>query len=116
MTFSRPLDREVDVDVGHADAVGVEEALEQQVVGEGIEVGDAQQVGHQRAGGRAPPRAHRDAGLLGVAHEVPHDEEVGRKAHLLDDGQLHLQPLAHLGRTARRRSGATRPFSHCSRR
>ena len=45
---------EVHVDVGHGDAARVEEALEQQVVADGVEVGDAQAVGH-RAPGRAPP-------------------------------------------------------------
>ncbi len=90
--------REVDVDVGHADAVGVEEALEQQVVADGVEIGDAQQVGDQGAGGRAPARAHGDARLFRVADEVPDDEEVGREAHLLDHGQLALQPLADLRR------------------
>ena len=52
---------EVDVEVGHRDALGVEEALEEQVVGDGIEVGDAQRVGHERAGAGAAARAHRDA-------------------------------------------------------
>ena len=33
---------EVDVDVGHRRALGVEEALEQQTVRDGIDVGDAQ--------------------------------------------------------------------------
>ena len=103
------LHREIDVDVGHADAVRVEEALEQQVVGQGVEVGDAQQIGHDGARRRTPARAHGDAVALGVVHEVPDDEEVGRETHLLDDGQLHLQALPHLG--ARVGTVATRqPF------
>src|SRR2546429_8631829 len=40
---------EVDVEIGHRDALGIQEALEQQVVLERIEVGDRQTVGHQRA-------------------------------------------------------------------
>ena len=51
--------REVDVDVGHRLAARVEEALEQQVVADRVDVGDAQRVGHQRAGGRAAARARR---------------------------------------------------------
>ncbi len=54
---------EVDVDVGHADALGIEEALEQQVVAQRVDVGDAQRVGDQRAGGRAAPGPDRDAAL-----------------------------------------------------
>jgi hypothetical protein len=42
---------EVDVDVGHRRAFGVEEPLEQQPVGNRVDVGDAERVGHQRSGG-----------------------------------------------------------------
>jgi hypothetical protein len=44
---------EVDVDVGHADALGVEEALEQQAVLERVDVGDARR---SRPGCRRPSR------------------------------------------------------------
>ena len=45
---------EVDVEVGHRRALGVEEALEEQSVLERAQVGDAQGVGRDRAG--AGPR------------------------------------------------------------
>jgi hypothetical protein len=45
-----PLHAEVDVEVGHGDAFGVEEALEQQVVLDGVQVGDFEGVGHQGPG------------------------------------------------------------------
>ncbi len=88
-----PAHREVDVDVGHRFAAGVEEALEQQVVGERVEIGDLQAVGDDRAGRRAAPRTDRDAVLLRVADEVPDDQEVGGEAHLLDHPELELKPL-----------------------
>ncbi len=88
-TFSRPYLRgdvvddlaapalaEVDVDVGQRDALGVEEALEDQVVLDRIDVGDAEAVGDEAAGGRAAARPDRDALLAGVADEVPDDQEV----------------------------------------
>ena len=50
---------EVDVDVGHRRALGVEEPLEQQPVLDRVDVGDAQRVGHQRTGGRAAAGADR---------------------------------------------------------
>ena len=84
---------EVHVDVGHRHARRVEEALEQQVVLDGIEVGDAQRVGHRAAGRRAAPRTHADVRLAGVADEVPHDEEVRAEPHVGDDLQLVGQPL-----------------------
>ena len=67
---------EVDVDIGQRHALGVEEALEQQVVVDRVDVGDAQAVGDEAAGGRAAARADRNAVLAGVADEVPDDEEV----------------------------------------
>ena len=45
---------EVDVDVGHRHAVGVEEALERQAVVDGVDRGDAERVGHDRARARDP--------------------------------------------------------------
>ena len=42
-----PVLAEVDVEVRHRDALGIEEALEQKVEPEGIEVGDRQRVSHQ---------------------------------------------------------------------
>ena len=102
-------DREVDVDVRHRFAAGVEEALEEQVVGERVEVGDVERVGDDRAGRRAAARADGDAVLLGVADEVPDDQEVGGEAHLLDHPELELEPLDRLGRAAGRRSGRAAP-------
>ena len=92
------LDREVDVDVRHRHALGVQEALEQQVVGERVDLGDVERVGDDRAGRRAAPGPDRDARVLGELDEVPDDQEVAREAHVLDHGELHLEPLDRLGR------------------
>ncbi len=87
---------EVDVDVWHRDPLGVEEALEQQLVAQRVHVGDLQAVRHDRAGRRAAPGAHGDAVLLGVLDEVPDDQEVGVEAHALDHAELHLHALHRL--------------------
>ena len=84
---------EVDVDVRHRDALGVQEALEQQVVGERIDVRDLQRVGDDAAGRGAAARADRDPVGLGVVDEVPDDQEVGVEAHRVDHAELHLHPL-----------------------
>ena len=55
------LHAEVDVEVRHRDAFGIQEALEQQVVLDRIEIGDAERIGHQRAGAGAAARTHRHA-------------------------------------------------------
>ena len=85
---------EVHVDIGQGDALGVEEALEKQIVGQGVQVGDAQRPGHQRTGGRTAARAHGDAVVLGPVDELLHDEEVAGEAHLKDDLELVLQAVA----------------------
>ena len=56
---------EVHVDVGHRHAARVQEALEEQVVADRVEVGDAQAVGDRAAGGRAAAGADPDLGARG---------------------------------------------------
>ncbi len=89
-----PVLAEVDVEVRHRDAVGVQEALEQQVEAKRIEVGDLQRIGDEGASARAAAGTNRDPLLLRPADEVRHDQEVAGKAHPLDDGQLEIEPLA----------------------
>ena len=52
---------EVDVDVGHRDAVGVQEALEEEVVAQRVDVRDPERPGDERAGG-----ASRGPGPTGI--------------------------------------------------
>ena len=90
---------EVDVDVGHGDAVGVEEPLEEEIVLERIDVGDPKRVGHRRAGRRAAPRPHPHPALLARgADVVADDEEVAGEAHQLDRPELELEPRADVVR------------------
>ena len=46
---------EVDVEVGHRDPLGVQEALEQQRVFERVQIGDLERIGDQRAGPEPRP-------------------------------------------------------------
>ncbi len=87
---------EVDVDVGHGHALGIEEALEDEPVGQRVEVGDAHRVGDDRAGGRAAARADRDAVVLRPHDEVRDHQEVGREPHLADDLDLVVGLLTAL--------------------
>ena len=80
---------EVQVEVGHGDAAGVEEALEDQVVLERVDAGDARAVGDERAGARAahvPP----DVAAAGKVAQVGHDQEVDVEAHLVDDRAVRV--------------------------
>ncbi len=84
---------EVDVDIGHRGAFGVEEPLEQQPVRNRVDVGDAQRVGHQRAGRRAAARADPDVDRPCIVDQVGDDQEVGRKTLVADDFDLVGGPL-----------------------
>ena len=89
-----PLLAEIHVKVRHGHPLDVEEPLEQEAVGQGVDVGDGQAVGGQAAGARAAARAHRDLLLLGPVDEVGDDEEVAGKPHLPDDVDLQREPVA----------------------
>ena len=89
-----PLLAEIDVEVRHRHALGIEEALEQQAEAQRIEIGDGQRPGDDRAGARAAARADRNALRLRPLDEVGDDQEVAGEAHLDDDVELEVEPLA----------------------
>ncbi|VCU09306.1 hypothetical protein RHODGE_RHODGE_02480 [Rhodoplanes serenus] len=111
---------EVDVEVRHRHALGIEEALEQQAEADRIKIRDGERPGHHRAGPGAAARADRNAVPLRPLDEVRDDQEVAREAHAGDDAELVGEPLAIVllgvaGRAAMRREalrqalGGTRP-------
>ena len=85
---------EVDIDIGHGDALGIEEALEDEPVAQRVELGDAHGVGDHGAGSRSTPRPDPDAVGLGPVDVVGHNEEVAGEPHLGDDADLVLGLLA----------------------
>src|SRR6202030_2893422 len=91
--FAAAAGMEIDVDVRHADAFRIEEALEQQPVLERVDIGDIHRVADQASGRRAAPRTDWNPARFGEADEVPDDKEVARELHLLDHPDLALQPL-----------------------
>ncbi len=91
---------EVDVEVRHRHALRIEEALEQQLVAQRIEVRDAERIRDQRARAGAAARSHRDAVRLGPVDEVRDDQEVAGEAHLRDRLQFKVQPNGVLGSLA----------------
>ena len=84
---------EVHVDIRHADALWVQEALEEQVILDGIDVGDIEAIGDQAARSGAPAGSDGDIVGLGVTDEIGDDEEISGKARLLDNGQLIIEPV-----------------------
>ena len=58
--FAAAVHAEVDVDIGHADALRIQEALEQQPVLQRVDIGDLHRVADQAAGRRTAARTHRN--------------------------------------------------------
>ncbi len=81
---------DVDVDVGQILAHRVHEALERQVVAQRVDVGDADQVAHERTGGAATARGP-DAHGLHVGDDLGDGEEVRREPHAPDHRELVVQ-------------------------
>ncbi len=86
---------EVQVHIGHGNAPGVQEALKDEFLRQGVYIRQAQTVGDNAPGG-GPPDVPPDVPTARVPHQVPHDEEVGVKPHVVDDAQFVLHPLAHV--------------------
>ena len=82
---------EVDIDIGHGDALRIEEALEEQLVLERIDVRDLHAVGDERSGGGATAGTYGNSLLAGVADKVPDDHEIAGKLHVLDDADLAVE-------------------------
>jgi hypothetical protein len=94
---------EVDVDVGHRHLLGIQEALEDDVVLDRIDAGDAEAVGDDAAGRGAPARPDRDPVAARVGDEVRDDQEVAGEAHRPDHAELVLHALRVLGEARRDR-------------
>ena len=82
---------EVDIEVGGGDAVGVEEAFEDEAVGEGVDGGDLEGVGEEGAGAGAAAGADGYAGIAGVLDEVGDDEEVVNVVGFFDDADFVVE-------------------------
>ena len=83
---------EVHIDIGHRHALRVQKALEEEAVFHGVDFCDVEGVRYHRARRAAAPGADRNARAFCEIHEVPHNQEVVRKAHLLD----HVNFVVHL--------------------
>ncbi len=91
--FAAAVLAEVDVEVRHRDALGIEEALEQQAEADRIEIGNGQRIGDQRARARAAARTNRNVVGLGPFDEVGDDQKVARIVHAVDDVDLEGETL-----------------------
>ncbi|MPM58374.1 hypothetical protein SDC9_105205 [bioreactor metagenome] len=74
--FAAAVFAEVDVEVRRTHPFRVEEAFEQQIVLDRVDVGDQSQVGHQAARAGAASRSDRNAVILGVFDEIADHQKI----------------------------------------
>ena len=89
-----PVLAEIDVEIRHRHALGVEKPLEQQAKALRVEIGDGQGPGDDRPGPRPAPGTDRDALAFGPLDDVRDDQEIAGKAHPDDRAELEFEALA----------------------
>ncbi|KXT79338.1 hypothetical protein STRDD11_02314 [Streptococcus sp. DD11] len=90
----RPVDiRNVNINIRHGIALQIEKALKKQVFLHWVNTGNFQCIGHQTADCRPPAHAHIVALTAAETQQIPNDEKIIIKAHLVNDSQLLLQPI-----------------------
>ena len=94
--FVAPLVGDVRIDIGHADTLGVEEALKEQVILDRVELGNLEAPGHKRARGGASSRTYRNLSLLRGLDDARDDQEVAREPHRIDHADLKIETLSVL--------------------
>ncbi len=92
-----PFHTEIYIKVWHRYPLGIQEALEQQVILQRIEVGNPQRVGDQRTTARTATGAHRNVVLLSPGDKFHHNQKVTGEAHLVYDIEFKLQALVIVG-------------------
>ena len=93
-----PVHAEVDVEVGHRDPFGIQKALEEEVIGDGIDVGNAQSPGRERPGAGTASGSDRHPVRARPGDEVRDDEVVAGEPQLHDHLDLVFEPFAIRGR------------------
>jgi len=92
--FFAPLVLEVDIDIRRLFPLGGDEALKQQIVAVGIDLGDAEAVADRGIGRRAAALAE-NIFRTGEAHDVVNGEEIGRVLALRDQSELMFDSLPY---------------------
>ena len=89
------LGAEINVDIRHADAVGIQETLEHQSIFEGIYLCDIQEIGDDAASRGTAPRSHRNVLFARVVDDILHHQEIALKAHPLDYSKFVIDTVGN---------------------
>ena len=86
---------EVRVNIGHGLPVGIEKSLEQELVFDGINIGNTYTVCNGTACCRTTSRTHEHAQVPARLDKIGYDEEVSGKSHCFNRIQLKIQAFFH---------------------
>ena len=75
---------EINVEVRHTDALGIQKALKQQVVAQGVDARDADAVCGKAAHAGTPARTDRNSHTFRLPDKIVHDEVVVDITHGVD--------------------------------
>ena len=87
---------EIDVDIRHGDTLWIEESFKEEIVLDGVEIGDPEAIGNRASRGASPSGADGDAVPLGPVDEVLDDKEIIGETHPGDGLQFEVEPLGLL--------------------
>ena len=89
---------EIHIDIGHSHPFRIKEPFKEEIVFQRVQPRNSQQVSYDGTGCRAAARAYGNIVVAGKLDIVPYDEEIRRKAHLVDDVQLVIHAFSHFRR------------------
>src|ERR1700761_3400564 len=84
----------IDIEIGWACPVGIEESFKIELELDGVDVGDLETISHHGIGAAATADMI-EAAALGIADHIPGNQEISRKTHLIDDAELFVQSFPY---------------------
>ena len=91
--FASAFVAEIDIEIGHADALGIEKALEQQAVFHRVDAGYTDSIGGYTARSRASAGTHGDIAASRMIYEIVDYKIIVDIAHAADDRELIVEAL-----------------------
>src|SRR3989344_3389103 len=87
----------IKINIRRTNAVWIHEALKNEVVPDGVNVGDVEDIGDDRSCCGSATRPYDDFVVFGPIDKVLHHEKVGCKSGFTDHGEFIGEALAYLG-------------------
>ena len=87
------FEAEVNINIRHGNTFRIQKSFKQQIIFNGINIGNLQAVGNDTSCRRTTSRTYHNTVLLGIVNKVPNDQEIIHIAHGPDNTKLIIQTL-----------------------